>query len=67
MDENELMFAQTEVRDEVIIDEDCEVTVIEEATTTDGAVNKSRRSVVWWYFNKLPGERVRGSHCMGMY
>ena len=60
MDESEQILVQSE-HNEMIIDEDCEVTVIEEATTTDGVVNKSRRSVVWWYFNKLPGEE--GSRC----
>ena len=62
MDESEQILAQSE-NNEMIIDEDCEVTVIEEATTTDGVVNKSRRSVVWWYFNKLPGKKGRGVHC----
>lgn len=60
MDESEQILVQSE-NNEMIIDEDCEVTVIEEATTTDGVVNKSRRSVVWRYFNKLPGEE--GSRC----
>ena len=60
MDESEQILVQRE-NNEMIIDEDCEVTVIEEATTTDGVVNKSRRSVVWRYFNKLPGEE--GSKC----
>ena len=60
MDESEQILAQSE-NNEMIIDEDCEVTAIEEATTTDGVVNKSRRSVVWRYFNKLPGEE--GSKC----
>ena len=60
MDESEQILVQSE-NNEMIIDEDCKVTVIEKATTTDGVVNKSRRSVVWQYFNKLPGEE--GSRC----
>ena len=55
MDESEQILVQSE-NNEMIIDEDCEVMVIEEATTTDGVVTKSRRSVVWRYFNKLPGD-----------
>ena len=62
MDKSEQILVQSE-NNEMIIDEDCEVTAIEEATTTDGVLNKSRirKSVVWWYFNKLPGEE--GSRC----
>ena len=55
MDESEEILVQSE-NNEMIIDEGCEVMVIEEATTTDGVVNKSCRSVVLRYFNKLPGE-----------
>ena len=41
--------------------EDDEVTIIEEGTS-ERTVSKSRRSVVWRYFNKLPGEDS-GSKC----
>ena len=55
MDESEQILVQGE-NNEMIIDENCEVTAIEEATTTDGVLNKSCKSVVWRYFNKLLGE-----------
>ena len=47
MDESEQILAQSE-NNEMIIDEDCEVMVIEEATTTDGVVNKKNLVGVWF-------------------
>ena len=41
--------------------EDGEVTIIEEGSS-ERTVSKCRRSVVWRYFNKLPGEDA-GSKC----
>ena len=67
MDKSDQILAQSE-NNEMIIDEDCEVTVIEEATTTDGVVNKSCRSAVWWYFLiSYQGKKGRGVNCACMY
>ena len=66
MDESEQILAQSE-NNEMIIDEDREVMVIEEATTTDGVVNKSRRSVVWRYLISYQGMKGQGVHCAHMY
>ena len=38
------------------LEEDCEVTIIDECSTSERTVGKCCRSVVWCYFNKLPGK-----------